>query len=199
MKENVTPLRTIEENGELSDAAVVEATIANKEAFGVLVSRYEEKFRRYLRRLGVRNEDDQDDVLQDIFIKIYKNLNGYDQALSFSSWAYRIAHNEAITHYRRRAARPEGHSVDDGDDVLSLESSGHSLIEELSLKDDRRVLLEAVSKLDPKYRDIIILRYFEGKEYEEIADILTMPIGSVATRIHRAKHALKGLLAHISP
>lgn len=199
MKENDMIERTTKEEDARADTEVIVATIANKDMFGLLVVRYEEKFRRYLRRLGVRNEDDQDDVLQDIFIKIYKNLNGYDQTLPFSSWAYRIAHNEAITHHRRRSVRPEGHAVDDGDDVLALEGSGHSLIEELSSLDDRRVVLQAVEKLDPKYRDVVILRFFEGKEYEEIADILAMPIGSVATRIHRAKAALKGLLSHITP
>ena len=71
-----------------TDADIVRASLTNKDLFGLLVIRYEDKFRRYVRRLGLRNEEDQDDVLQEIFIKIYKNLNGYDQALSFSSWAY---------------------------------------------------------------------------------------------------------------
>ena len=60
-------------------------------------------------RLGIRNAEDREDTLQDIFIKIYKNLNGFDTNLSFSSWVYRIAHNEAISAYRKKNVRPEGH------------------------------------------------------------------------------------------
>ncbi len=184
----------------LDDTDVVRETLVHKDAFGELVARYEAKLRRYITRLGVRNVEDQDDVLQEIFIKIYKNLNGYDQSLSFSSWAYRIAHNEAISHFRRKNVRPEGHAVDDGEEILALTSSGHNLMEELETHDDGRLLTEALHTLDPKYRDVIVLRYFEGREYEEIADILEMPVGSVATRIFRAKAALKKELTHtLSP
>jgi RNA polymerase sigma-70 factor, ECF subfamily len=200
MKEGGGSARTSERDamdasGIQSDVEVVQATLAHKDSFGELVIRYEEKFRRYIRRLGIRNEEDQDDVLQEIFIKIYRNLNGYDQSLSFSSWAYRIAHNEAVSHHRKRTVRPEGHAIDDGDEVIALSGSGDDLMEELAAKDDGRLLGEALNRLDPKYRDVIVLRYFEGKEYEEIADILLMPVGSVATRIFRAKAALRGLLA----
>jgi RNA polymerase sigma-70 factor (ECF subfamily) len=181
---------------EQSDADIVRASLAEKEKFGSLVVRYEDKFRRYIRRLGVRNQEDQDDVLQDIFIKIYKNLNGYDQKLPFSSWAYRIAHNEAITHFRKRSVRPEGNAIDQGDEVIALSASNENLMKELEAQDDGRLLLSALHTLDAKYRDVIVLRYFEGREYAEIADILEMPIGSVATRLFRAKAALKKGLAH---
>ncbi len=178
----------------ISDTDIVKQTLVDKEAFGVLIMRYEEKLRRYIRRLGARNEEDQNDLLQDIFIKTYKNLNGFDQGLSFSSWIYRIAHNEAVSHFRRRSVRPEGSQVDDGNEVVGLLGSGDDLIEEIAARDDGRVLKEALAKLDPKYRDIVVLRYFEGKEYDEIADILEMPVGSVATRLYRAKARLKELL-----
>lgn len=179
---------------DVSDVEAVRLTLGNKDQFSVLVLRYESKLRRYLRRLGVRNDDDQTDLLQDIFIKTYKNLNGYDQTLQFSSWIYRIAHNEAVSHFRKRSVRPEGNSVLEGDDVVSLIASGDDLMKELTANDDGRVLGEALKHLDEKYHDIIVLRYFEGKEYEEIADILLLPIGSVATRLFRAKAKLKELL-----
>lgn len=179
---------------DVSDREAVQLTLENKDMFAVLVTRYEQKLRRYLRRLGVRNDDDQTDLLQDIFIKTYKNLNGYDQSLQFSSWIYRIAHNEAVSHFRRRSVRPEGNMVHDSDEVVSLLGSGDDLMRELTQKDDGRLLEEALGHLDDKYRDIVILRYFEGKEYEEIADILLLPVGSVATRLFRAKAKLKELL-----
>lgn len=183
----------------VSDTDIVKSTLTNKEAFSGLVVRYEEKLRRYIRRLGVRNEEDQHDLLQDIFIKVYKNLNGFDQTLSFSSWVYRIAHNEAVSHFRRRSSRPEGSQVDDGDEVVGMLPSGDDLIEEIVSRDDGRILRAALQKIDAKYRDIIILRYFEGKEYDEISDILEIPVGSVATRLYRAKARLRELLVTTLP
>lgn len=179
---------------DLSDTEVVRSALVNKDDFGVLVVRYEDKLRRYVRRLGVRNEEDQDDLLQDIFIKTYKNLNGFDQELSFSSWVYRIAHNEAVSHFRRRSVRPEGTQLDDGDEIVGTLAGDDNVMNEIVGRDDGRLLKEALLKLDAKYRDIVILRYFEGKDYEEIADILEMPVGSVATRLHRAKAQLRELL-----
>jgi RNA polymerase sigma-70 factor (ECF subfamily) len=177
-----------------TDAEVVQSTFDNKEAFALLVHRYEEKLRRYIRRIGVRNEEDQNDVLQDIFIKAYKNLHAFDQSLSFSSWIYRIAHNEAISHYRKRSVRPEGMQYDDGDTIIANLHGEDDLMDDIVTRDDGRVLREALGKLDEKYREIVVLRYFEGKEYEEISDILEMPLGSVATRLHRAKARLKEVL-----
>ena len=98
-----------------SDEELVSLTIADKQQFGVLIERYEQKLTRYVTRLGVKNPDDQLDVMQEVFLKIYKNLNGFDTKLSFSSWAYRIAHNEAISWYRKRNVRPEGHMVAESD------------------------------------------------------------------------------------
>jgi RNA polymerase sigma-70 factor, ECF subfamily len=178
-----------------SDAALIKETLQDKERFTMLVMRYEESLRRYVRRLGVWNREDQDDVLQNIFIKIYRNLHGFDQKLKFSSWAYRIAHNEVVTSYRYKSVRPEGHAVHDGDEVVSATPDHHSLLAELSESYDAEILRLALSNLDQKYRDVLILRYFEEREYDEIADILEMPIGSVSTRIYRAKERLKSLLA----
>jgi RNA polymerase sigma-70 factor (ECF subfamily) len=180
---------------EPTDADIVRETLVTKDAFAVLVQRYEERLRRYVRRLGVRNEEDQDDLLQDIFIKIYKNLHGFDQALSFSSWVYRIAHNEAVSSFRRTSVRPEGSQVIDGDEVVREIAATDDVMREVVSRHDSSLIVDALARIDAKYRDIIVLRYFEGKEYEEIADILEMPVGSVATRIHRAKDRLRTLLA----
>jgi RNA polymerase sigma-70 factor (ECF subfamily) len=179
---------------EYSDADIVLQTLSDKESFTVLVERYEEKLRRYIRRLGVRNEEDQDDVLQDIFIKTYKNLNGFDPALSFSSWVYRIAHNEAVSLFRHRSVRPEGSQVDDGDQMVRVMLDTDDVMHEIATRYDGIILSRALEDLDEKYRDVIILRFFEQKEYDEIADILKIPIGSVSTRLYRAKNRLRTLV-----
>ena len=178
-----------------SDQEIVRLTLIDPNQYGLLVERYEPKLQRYIARLGVRVHDDQLDVLQEIFIKAYRNLKGFDTSLSFSSWIYRIAHNEAISFYRKKNVRPEGHLVGDGDEVLSfisssLESSDVSFDKTINAKEVEK----ALSRLDEKYREPIILRFFEHKEYDEISDILQIPIGSVGTLLHRGKKQLADVL-----
>lgn len=178
-----------------SDEEVVKMTLKEPNQYGILMERYEAKLKRYVTRLGVRNHEDQLDVLQEIFIKAYRNLNGFDTDLSFSSWMYRIAHNEAISFYRKKNVRPEGHLVGDGEVVLEFLSSKEDGPE---IKFDRLVNAEEVSRalerIDEKYREPIILRFFEHKEYDEISDILQIPMGSVGTLLHRGKKQLASVL-----
>ncbi len=178
-----------------SDTEVVRMTLEDPNQYGLLVERYEAKLQRYILRLGVRVLDDQLDVLQEIFIKAYRNLNSFDTSLSFSSWIYRIAHNEAISFYRKKNVRPEGHLVGDGDEVLSFISSS---LDTADVKFDQGINTEEVNKalglIDEKYREPLILRFFEHKEYDEISDILQIPIGSVGTLIHRGKKQLATVL-----
>jgi len=176
---------------QVTDEQIVKQALTDKEQFGILMDRYEAKLRRYIARLGVRNPDDQLDVLQDIFLKVYRNLNGFDPKLKFSSWIYRIAHNEAISAYRKKNVRPEGHLVADSEEILSFVSGS---LESADVMFDKTVnadqVSEALDKLDKKYYDVLLLRFFEHKEYDEISDILQIPIGSVGTLIHRGKKQL---------
>jgi RNA polymerase sigma-70 factor (ECF subfamily) len=177
------------------DVALVIATLGDPEQFGFLIERYEAKLRRYIARLGVRSSDDQADVLQETFIKAYRNLNSFDQTLSFSSWLYRIAHNEAMTWFRRRRVRPEGNLVVDSDEILAL--LGNDQLPSDVVFDQRinaEQVAAALETIDEKYRQVLVLRYFEHKEYEEISDILKIPIGSVGTLIHRGKKQLQRVL-----
>lgn len=180
---------------DMSDEEMVQMALRDKAFFGHLVMRYEERLSRYVTRLGVRNKEDNEDVLQEIFIKVYKNINGFDTSLSFSSWIYRIAHNEAISWYRKRNVRPEGHLVNESEDIISFVSTEELDAETLFDQEiNAGVLSEALNNLDQKYRDPLILRFFEHKEYDEISDILKIPSGTVGTLIHRGKKALKNEL-----
>ena len=109
------------ENGSsstLTDAEVVAQSRTDRSSFALIVERYEDKLKRYIRRLGVSSFEDRQDILQEIFLKVYKNLNGYDSGLSFSSWIYRIAHNETISWYRKQNVRPEGHLISDNEELF---------------------------------------------------------------------------------
>lgn len=178
-----------------TDEEIVKLALADQAAFGYLVERYQDKLARYVMRLGVRNPEDRDDVLQDIFVKVYRNLHGFDTSLSFSSWIYRIAHNEAISWYRKQNVRPEGHLVGDTEPVFATlptqEAGAEALFDQTV---NAAELAKALDTLDEKYRTVLILRYFEHKEYEEISDILKIPVGSVGTLVHRGKRQLEKLL-----
>ena len=89
-----------------TDQELVTATLSDRHAFSEIVHRYEKPIRRYVRRLGCTERSDIEDVLQEIFIKVFINLNGYDFGLKFSSWLYSIAHNETISFFRKKNVRP---------------------------------------------------------------------------------------------
>jgi RNA polymerase sigma-70 factor (ECF subfamily) len=184
----------------LTDAEIVAHSIVDRSYFAVIVERFEDKLIRYIRRLGIHSHEDRQDILQEIFIKVYKNLNGFDSSLSFSSWIYRIAHNETISWYRKQNVRPEGHLVGDNEELfLYIPDQSASAEQLIDASIDAKRLKQALLVLDSKYRDPIILRFFEHKEYDEISDILKIPIGTVGTLISRGKMKLQTILTTEEP
>ena len=182
------------EQQQYTDQDLVTQTLANKQAFAKIVRRYEAPLLRYITRLGCRNTSTAQDLLQEIFIKTYVHLNDYDHSLQFSSWIYRIAHNEIISPFRKEKNGPivlerEGDlflfdKVADDLELTDQDGQKHSATE----------IQTAVERLDPKSREIIVLKFFEEKRYEEISDILQIPEGTVATMINRAKKKIKSYL-----
>lgn len=169
-----------------TDEQIIARVPTERDVFGYIIERYEAPLRRYLRRLMPGLREDADDLLQDIFVKVYINARGFDTSLKFSSWIYRIAHNEAVSWLRKKKVRPD--TVELGDDdfmtfVESAELSRDTHEARLAKDEVSRVLVE----MSDKYRTVLVLRFLEGKSYEEIGDILTVPGGTVATLIHRAK------------
>jgi len=180
---------------EPTDQALVAAALLDGDAYAPLVERYEAPLTRYLYRLGCRSKSDADDILQEVFIKAYRNLNGYDATMKFSSWIYRIAHNETMTFFRKSSRAPR--VARDDDELVAFDElpDGTSIAAELDAELDAAVVRDAVSRLDPKYRDVLVLRFLEDRSYEEISDILRKPPGTVATLISRAKVRLRAILA----
>lgn len=178
-----------------SDEELVKKTSEDKVFFGELVERYQAKLSRYVARLGIYDPEDQLDVLQEIFLKVYKNLNAFDKTMKFSSWIYRIAHNEAISWYRKKKVRPEGNLIADSEEMISfLSEKSDSADEDFDKNVNIKEVNKALMKIDEKYREVLILRFFEHKEYEEISDILKIPVGSVGTLLHRGKKQLANAL-----
>lgn len=181
------------------DEQIVEEVLKHKDVFAVLIERYQDKLSRYLKRLGVRSGEDMQDLLQNIFIKAYTHLNDFDTSLSFSSWIYRITHNEAISSFRKKSVRPESNMGEEEEDIfLLLQDEQADAKAEAEQNLNVKEVLKALDAISQKYKDVLILRFFEERDYNEISDILQVPMGSVATLIHRAKKALKKELDHIS-
>jgi len=161
-----------------------------------LIGRYQEPLFYYLRRLTGQPTEDLEDLLQEIFIKMYRNLNDYQPDLKFSSWLYRIAHNQAISHWRAQKIRPQLQLQDFAEDS---ESHISQLAGDLNLEHnfDRQILqqkvVEILTRLDEKYREVLVLRFFEDQSYQEIADILQKPAGTIAALISRAKVQFQNL------
>lgn len=178
----------------ITDQELVAQTLENPQGFSMIVERYQATLRRYVIRLGCRNQEDADDVLQDIFLKCYVNLNEYDQRLKFSSWIYRLAHNETVSFFRKKTIRPDIVQTEEELGLFEAISDKTDILESLNEQMNAYSVREALEEIDERYRDVLILRFLEEKSYEEISDILKIPGGTVATLISRGKEKLKSCM-----
>jgi RNA polymerase sigma-70 factor (ECF subfamily) len=158
------------------------------EAYGVLVERYSERMLRYARRFLLNPEDSQD-LVQDVFIKVYENIRSFDPSRRFSPWIYRIAHNEFVNAIRKRKREPL--SYFDLDTLFPHPIAKETADRDASEQETRRALEKSLAVLDPKYREPLVLYYFEEMSYQEIADVLRIPVATVGVRLNRGKALLK--------
>ncbi len=179
----------------LSDLQLVQLSLKDHQNFHYLMERYEPPLLRYMKRTASVTREEAEDLLQDIFIKVYRNLNGFDQKLRFSSWIYRIAHNEIVNQAYKKKVRSVTTSLNESNEHLLkqgewTEESGDAHFE-LESKDSSERMRDALMKLPDKYREVLILKFFEDKSYREISAILRKPEGTIATLINRAKKKFK--------
>lgn len=172
-----------------TDVDLIELSKKNPEFFGILMERYQEPLFHYIRRISQLSKDDTDDLLQEVFIKIYQKLNEYSETLKFSSWAYRIAHNHVIDYFRKTSARPHTNALEDYEWEKMIKASVH-IEKDIMDKDCAEKIKKCIQDMPLAYKEILILRFIEEKEYEEIMDILKKPKGTVATLIRRGKKLL---------
>jgi RNA polymerase sigma-70 factor (ECF subfamily) len=189
----------------LPDPEVVkEARRGSEAAYRELLTRYERPVFSLVFRM-VRDRETAEDLAQETFIKVLNNLDRYSPEFKFSSWLFKIANNVAIDHLRRR--RLDTVSVDGSPHAASaaeaeatsfdLVSRGESALEEMESRELGSAIERAIARLRPEYRSCILLRHVEGRSYEEIAATLDLPIGTVKTYIHRARHELRRELEHL--
>lgn len=164
---------------------VVKVREENKEFYAEIVNRYQDKLMKYATYL-INNEDKAADVVQEALIKAFINLNGFNTNKKFSSWIYRIVHNEAMNAVKRYHKEvPIEKNMD--------WSGNANLEEEFDKKQIQEMAQKCLNEIPIKYSEPLVLYFMEDYSYEDISDILRLPMGTVATRINRAKALMKNI------
>ncbi len=187
----------------LTDQEVVRHAVAGREAaYRELIRRYQRPVFSLVFRM-VRDRELAEDLAQETFIKVLNAIDSYRPEYKFSSWIFKIANNAAIDHLRRRNldtlsldGSPHAETAEAIEaTTLQIGSDAESPLEEVANRELGSQIEEAIGQLRPEYRSCILLRHVEGRPYEEIAEILDLPLGTVKTYIHRARNELRILLA----
>ena len=174
-----------------TDSELVALSLDDSRYFYCLMKRYEAKLLSYVHRFSGLPEEDAKDIIQESFINVYRHLNDYDPRLKFSSWLYRIVHNQTINFIKKNQLSFKIDMTDSDDNFIDWLVADTNIEKEtisLHLNDYIKTILE---KLKPEYKEVLILKFFEDKNYSEISDILQKPPGTVATLISRAKIQFK--------
>ena len=175
---------------ESSDHNLVIASLANPDAFSGIVERYWERLFRYVRRISFSSDEDIEDILQETFIKVYKNLNAFDGDLTFSTWIYHICRNTVIDSIRKKSSRPKTIGLDT-EDFAHLFQDPVNIIQTIDAQEQLKKIAAIIESLPLIYREVLILKFLEEKSYEEIMDIVEKPKGTVASLINRGRKLLK--------
>jgi RNA polymerase sigma-70 factor, ECF subfamily len=158
------------------------------DAFGILIERYEAKLKRYARKF-LNYQEDIEDLVQDVFIKSYTNIQSFDSKQRFSPWVYRIAHNTFVNELKRKE---RGNFIlFDTDTILPHLPAKETTDGELLDAELRAELDTLLNGILPKYREVLVLHYFEELSYQEISDILQIPVTTVGVRMNRGRTKLK--------
>lgn len=188
-----------------TDQEIVALAVEGKEsAYRELIRRYERPVFSLVLRM-VRDRQLAEDLSQETFIKALNAIASYRPEYKFSSWIFKIANNAAIDHLRRRELNtlsidgsPNATSAEDIEaTALQVGDKSETPLAELEARELGTAIERAIGQLRPEYRSCIMLRHVEGLAYEEIAQLLDLPLGTVKTYIHRARHELRDLLIHL--
>lgn len=184
--------------GDPTDLALVaRVQQGDKRAFDLLVSRYQHRIIKLVSRF-VRDRDEAMDVAQDAFIKAYRALPGFRGDSAFYTWLYRIAINTAKNHLAALSRRPREAEVTDADGeeigVEELQADDETPEKTLQVEQMKQIIFETIEGLPPDLRTAILLREMDGLSYEDIAQAMNCPVGTVRSRIFRAREVIEGRL-----
>jgi len=170
-----------------SDEELARLSRENIDAFAEIVDRFETPLLRYILRISQFSQEEAREMLQEVFVKAWENLRGFDDSQKFSSWIYRIAHNQTISEYRKQKSRGAEKRIQWDDELLRNLPDAIDLPRNMNRKLDAKSIHSVLLLLPEKYKTALVLRFLEEKSYDEISDILHIPLGTAATLVNRAK------------
>ncbi len=186
---------------ELDDSGVVSAFLDGEtRAFDELVSRYQNRLLNFVYRT-TGDRERAEDLVQEVFVRVYRHIHRFDRSRKFSTWIYTIASNLAKNELRNRSRNPLvlfqtiRRNWEDDDRPLQFEDPASRPDDLYRKRHLREVVEDAVDKLPPHHRNVFVLRELEGKSYEEIAEITSCNLGTVKSRLNRARNAFASLVA----
>lgn len=184
----------------LDDAGVVAAFLGgNERAFAVLVERYQTRLLNFIYRT-IGDREKAEDLVQEVFIRVYRHIHRFDRSKKFSTWAYTIASNLAKNELRNRSRNPIvlfqtiKNNWEDEERPLQFEDSTSRPDDMYRKRHLRALVEESVAKLPEHHRQVFVLRELEGKSYEEIAEITDCNLGTVKSRLNRARNAFAAII-----
>jgi RNA polymerase sigma-70 factor, ECF subfamily len=175
---------------------IAECLRGRSAAFGELVARYQDRLFNTVYRL-VGNAEDAQDVVQDAFLNAYQSLGGFKGDSLFFTWLYRIAINTAISHKRKQRVAisintgPDQPGVVEPLDTSEVSRPGYALEQ----AEQERRIQHALDRLSPEHRAVLVMKDIEGQKYEAMAEVLRVPIGTIRSRLLRARLELRDLLS----
>ncbi len=185
---------------EISDEALIARfQDGDNYAYDLLVKRYKDPLLNFIYRF-LSNQTEAEDVLQETFLRLYKNKHYYKEVAKFSTWIYTIAGNLAKTELRKRKRQRffslSQHTRDDDKDY-EIPDTTHNPEREANSRITDGIIQRAIDKLSPKFKEVIILRDIQGFAYEEISETLNVPLGTIKSRVNRARLKLQEDLKHL--
>lgn len=189
-----TPPRENASASSLEDDKFVRDALAGKEeSYSKLVDKYQKPIYFHIRKM-IKEVELVDDLVQEVFMKAFHNLSSYSNEYAFSTWLYRIATNHTIDYLRKKKLQTlsinQPYSTKDGEMEIQLPDETYATDEPVIKKQRKQIVQNAIKDLPEKYRSVIEMRHMEEKSYQEIAEILDLPLGTVKAHIFRARELL---------
>ena len=179
-------------NNKTDEEVVLLVQQGNVDLYEEIIERYEKKLFGYLRNLVNQRNEEVEDLLQEVFLAAFVNLQSFETGKKFSSWIFRIAHNKAIDYFKKRRVK-----TSDMGENEDLWGDGKQLFEDIEIKKEtEKEIVKTIETMPLKYKEVVLLYYYEEKNYEEISDILHMPTSNVGVMLFRAKKILKEKLVN---
>jgi len=188
-----SPRENASESSLEDDVLVKRAKGGDESAYKKLVNKYERALYFHILKM-IKDREQVEDLVQETFVKAFDNLNTYSTNYAFSTWLYRIATNHTIDYLRKKKLKTlsidEPMKTKDGEMEMQLPDESAKTDRSIIRKQRQKIVRNAIANLPEKYRKVIEMRHMEEKSYQEIADVLDLPLGTVKAHIFRARELL---------